>query len=103
MSLAGRVALQHAERLLVDRAEQIRPRLQAEPGLWAEYCDVVRTLAEIAPATAPGSGGELLTTAELAAKIGVTPKTLLRRKAAGEIMPAVQRGKLLRWRAGQTL
>jgi len=103
MSLRARVALQQGEKLLLERAEQLRPRLQTEPGLWGEYCEVLKSLAAIAPATAPEASGALLTTAELAGRLGLTPKTILKHKKAGRIRPAVSRGKLIRWAPGQTL
>lgn len=103
MSLAVRVALQHAEPLLAERAELLRARLQAEPTLWHEYLDVVRTLVAISPLLVPGASGELLTTAQLAEHLQIAPKTLLRRARAGQIMPAVADGKFRRWAGGATL
>ena len=35
--------------------------------------------------------------------MGTTPKTLLSRKAKGQIRPSFQRGKLVRWRPGDEL
>jgi len=101
--LRERVALQHAKRALVDRAEELHSRLSADPSLWGEYCQILRTLAAIAPLAEPGARGELLTTAQLADRLGLAPKTLLRHKKDGRIKPLVQKGKLLRWGAGQTL
>ena len=103
MGLASRVALQQAEKILVDRAGELRARLPGEPALLVEYCEVVKALAAILPATAPGASGELLSTEEAAARFGISAKTLLRRKARGEVKPMIERGKFLRWSAGQTL
>ena len=97
MNLAARVALQQAEKVLTARVEELRARLQAEPGLWPDFLDVLRTLATITVTAAPEAGGALLTTAELAERVGVTAKTLLKRKGRGEIKPTIERGKFLRW------
>ena len=47
--------------------------------------------------------GELLSTKDLADRLGVTPKTLLRRRAKGELKPALELGErgraAFRWRA----
>jgi hypothetical protein len=94
MSLLSRVALAKAEALLLRRLEELTARVQGEPGLWAELCDTVRTLASI---PAPESTGALLTSREAAGKLGVSVKTLLRRKANGEIKPTLEQGKFLRW------
>jgi hypothetical protein len=45
----------------------------------------------------PGSRGALLTTAEMAERLGISPKSLLRQKSRGQIKPAHQRGKFVRW------
>ena len=52
--------------------------------------------------TAPGAGGELLTTAQMAARLQIAPKTLLRRAKKGQLEPIRlgQRGRgALRWAA----
>ena len=43
------------------------------------------------------------TNPEIAKSLNLSPKSLLRRKARGEIRPAVQRGKLIRWRGDEVL
>ena len=104
VTLAARVALQNAEAVLVTRVEHLQERLQAgETALWPEYCDVLRTLVALAPTVTPGVNGELLTTKEMAERLGIAPKTLLKHKAAGAIRPAVARGKLLRWNGREAL
>jgi hypothetical protein len=42
-----------------------------------------------------------LTTAEMARRMGIAPKTLLKHKALGKVRPAIQRGKLIRWRGDE--
>jgi hypothetical protein len=104
MSLAARVALQKSEGALVRLVEDLRGRVEAgDLTAGPVLCQAVLALSEIQRATAPEASGRLLTTAELADKIGVSPKTLLKRKAKGEIRPLLQKGKLIRWAAGQTL
>jgi len=34
-------------------------------------------------------------------RLGISSKTLLRQKSAGGIRPALQRGKLIRWRGDE--
>ena len=98
------MALQQAEKLLVKSAEELRVRLEAgDDSRRAEYCEIVRTLAAIGPAVAPEARGAMLTTEEAAARFGISAKTLLRRKARGEVKPMIERGKFLRWGPGQTL
>jgi hypothetical protein len=102
--LAVRVALQKAERALVRRVEELEARVQAgEVALWPDYLEAVKALATIAPALAPENGGALLKTEEMAERLGVSVKTLLRKKAGGEIRPAVQKGKHIRWTGRETL
>ena len=84
---------------LVARLAVLEGQLDAgDRDVWSEYTDVARTLAAIWPLLAPG---QLLTTAQLAAKLGISPKTLRRRKALGLLQPALEHGRLVRWRANQ--
>lgn len=104
MNLAVQVALQKAERALVCRVEELEARVQAgEVALWPDYLEVVKALAAIAPALTPENGGPMLTTGEMAARLGVAPKTLLRHKKNGKIQPMVAKGKLLRWSGQESL
>ena len=96
----GRLALLRAEQRLVDRLADLEARLESHPGLWHEYAQVSAALASIVPTTAPGAAGELLTTAQLAARLQVSPKTVRRRAKAGELTPVRlgERGRsALRW------
>jgi hypothetical protein len=60
-------------------------------------------LAALLPHLTPGSRGELLTTKQMAERLGISPKTLLKRKATGEIRPALRLGArgraAIRWKA----
>ena len=58
-------------------------------------------LAHVLDQITPGRRGELLTTAEMARRCGIATKTLLKHKASGKVRPALQRGKLIRWRGDE--
>ncbi len=69
---------------------------------WPAYLEAARTLAALLPVLSPAQN-RLLTTAELAARLGISPKTLRKRRALGLARPALEHGRLLRWRADQGL
>ncbi len=95
-------ALERAVCRLGDRLKELNQRLEAgDETAWAEYRETAGALAEILGRLAPERRGALLTTAEMAERYGISRKTLLKRKARGEIRPAVQRGKLIRWRGDE--
>lgn len=97
-----RAVLERAMARLQTRVAALEERLEAgDESAWGPYCEAVEALAVVADRNAPGSHGELLTTAEMAAKLGLSPKTVLRRKASGELRPALQKGKLIRWRGNE--
>ena len=94
--------LQRAAQRLVDRLAQLETRLHDdEAAAWSEYRATAEALAVILPNIAPGRSGELLTTKQMAARLQVEAKTLLRRKARGDLRPAVVRGKFIRWRGDE--
>ncbi len=98
MTPAVFVALGKAEPLLLKRLGQLQERLQAgEEGAWTEFLGVVQALIALSQAARPENGGPMLTTQEMASRLGVAAKTLLRHKARGRIQPAVAKGKLIRW------
>ncbi len=68
---------------------------------WSQYLSTVGALTATLTQLGP-RGGDLLTTAEMAARMGISAKTLLKHKARGIVRPALQRGKLIRWRADAT-
>src|SRR5439155_18079322 len=96
------LALIRAATRFVERTEKLEPQLD-DPESWREYFATVTALATIVPQIRPEMTGELLTTAQMAARLGIAPKTLLRQKASGKVTPAMilgQRGRAaLRWRA----
>ena len=105
------LVLRRAEGQLVEKLEALQNRVQAgEEGAWQELLQVTATLVAVHQALSPERGGSLLTTAEMAARMGIAPKTLLKHKAAGRIRPATEHGggrgrggKLLRWSGQERL
>jgi hypothetical protein len=88
--------------LLSSRLEQLEIRVQGgDEAAWIEYGATAAALAQVFAHVAPGRRGELLTTEQMAERLNLSPKTLLKRKARGEIRPALQRGKLIRWRGDE--
>jgi len=89
---------------LVDRLRELETRVDAgDEAAWAAYCAAAATLAAIVPQAMPGANGQLLSTREMAERLNISPKTLLRRKKDRQITPALQLGKRgrasLRWKA----
>lgn len=95
-------ALDRAARNLEARLAELEKRLADGAG-WFEYAAVAASLATVRAQLTPEASGRLLTTRELADRMGVSPKTVLRRKAKGQLRPAVQLGErgraAIRWRA----
>ena len=103
MRLAVTVALGKAEPILIKRLGQLQASLEAGEDVWSEFLDVVQTLVALTQAVKPENGGPMLTTQEMASRLGVALKTLLRHKAEGRIRPTVERGKLIRWSGQERL
>jgi len=94
--------LDRSARLLLARVAELEELVShGEEGAWVSYLATLDTLAHVLEHVTPGRRGELLTTSQMAARLNVSPKTLLRRKARGQIRPAVQHGKLIRWRGDE--
>lgn len=98
--------LEHAAQRLGERLAALEDRLQDDDAApWAEYREVAKALAVILPNLAPERRGGLLTTAQMAQRLGISSKTLLRRKAKGELRPALQLGRrgraAIRWRGDE--
>ncbi len=98
------VALQRAASRLVERLTDLEQRVvQGDETAWPAYLEAVNTLAILAPQLAAEHRRVFLTTAEMAERLQISPKTLLKRKARGELRPALQRGKLIRWRGDEPI
>ena len=96
------LALHRAAQRLAVRLELLESRLaDDDPMAWGEYRQTAATLAALRAHLAPGRDGELLTTAQMAERLKVTTKTLLKRQARGDISPVLQEGKLIRWRGDE--
>lgn len=98
--------LQRSAATLLDRLEDLERRLPGDDeATWIAYLETAKALAVILPTLTPGRNGELLSTREMAERIGISPKTLLRRKANGTIRPALVMGKrgraAIRWRGDE--
>jgi hypothetical protein len=88
---------------LAARLAVLEAQLDAgEEAAWPAYLELLRTLSTLLPVLSPAQH-RLLTTAQLAARLGISPKTLRKRRALGLARPALQHGRLLRWRADQGL
>jgi hypothetical protein len=92
-------ALDRARPLLESRAAEFEARLRdGDSGAWDAYLATISALAAVTAQTGAGSRGELLTTRQLAERLNVSVKTVLRRKKTGGLKPAVQLGRrALRW------
>ena len=96
----AQLALRRVEARLLDRLERLERDLDRDPSLWPAYCDAALALAAVSRETVPGARGQLLTTSEMAERLGVSARTLRRRAKAGELEPVRlgQRGRAaLRW------
>jgi excisionase family DNA binding protein len=94
--------LGQAQRRLMGRLAEIESRLDSgERGAWETYLATLTAFLGVLDHSAPGRHGELLTTAEMAARLNVSPKTVLKWKAQGRIRPARQQGKLIRWKGDE--
>ena len=86
-------------------------RLDAEGAsspAWSEYLTTLNVLLALkATDGVAGSNGGLLSTREMADRMGVAPKTLLRWRAQGRVKPAVQIGQrgraAVRWKGTETI
>jgi hypothetical protein len=92
--------------LLASRLQHLEARIQdADETAWPLFLDTAKVLAALLPNVAPGSHGKLLTTAQMAERLGISSKTLLKRKARGEIRPALTLGArgraAIRWRGDE--
>jgi hypothetical protein len=98
----AQLALARGEARLLARLADLEAQLEGDEARWLEYAQILAALAAIAPTTAPGGLGELITTRQLAERVGLTPKTVLRRMKQQGVEPIRfgRRGPgALRWSA----
>lgn len=94
--------LERAAARVASRLADLEVRIGAgDEAAWALYLDAARALAALVPLL-PASQG-LLTTAELAARLGVATKTVRKWRAAGLARPVLERGRVVRWDPRQAL
>lgn len=100
----AQLALARGEARLLERLAELDAQLKGagEADTWLEYAQLLAALAAIAPATAPGGLDGLITTRQLAERVGLAPKTVLRRMKQQGVEPVrfAKRGPgALRWSA----
>jgi hypothetical protein len=101
-SLTGFAATLHRAALLLRRRlEELELRVRSgDEEAWVELREVAVALVAL-EGELRGALPASLTTAEMAAKVGVSVRSLLRRKRRGEIKPAFQAGRLIKWRGDE--
>lgn len=86
--------------LLAVRVTALEDRVRAgDENAWPPYLAALQALAAL---DRPARGGSL-TTADMADRLGITPKSLLRRVKRGDVVPALRAGKLIRWRGDEAV
>jgi hypothetical protein len=96
--------LTRASGRLVARLAELEGQLDTgDASAWPGYLATLDVLLRMTAQTAPGRQGQLLTTREMAARLGLSAKTLLKHKQRGAITPALTKGKLVRWRGTETV
>ena len=98
------LVLRKVEAKLAERLEELQECLQrGDSSAWQEFLQVTATLVSVHETLAQGPKGDLLTTGEMASRLGLSSKTLLRYKKDGRIAPSVAQGKHLRWTGEERL
>ncbi len=101
--IATKAALLRAVGRLTARLEALEGQLDRGDDVWPTYCETAAALATVASLTTPEARGALLTTRELADRLQVHPRTLLRKAKKGEGPQPIRLGArgraALRWPA----
>jgi hypothetical protein len=100
--------LARAARVLEGRLADLLDRLgEGDESAWGAFLATVNTYIAVLAQLTPGSRGELLTTRQMADRLNIAPKTLLKRKAKGQVRPALQLGErgraAIRWRGNEVV
>jgi methylphosphotriester-DNA--protein-cysteine methyltransferase len=91
------LALQRAPRRLAARLAELEAREALDDAGWREYRETAVALATLVASAAERS--DVVTTQQLADRLGISARTVRRRRKSGELKPALQLGKrVLRWR-----
>ena len=86
------------------RLAQLEGRLRdGDETAWPDALATANTLCTVVSQLPPGVKGKLLTTKEMAARLGISGKTLLKHKAKGTVRPALQCGKFIRWKGDEAM
>jgi len=85
-------ALTRACTLMLERLQALEQRIESDESVWPIYISTAQALAALLPQLAPGTHGEMLTTRQMAERLGISSKTLLKKHKAGEITPALRLG-----------
>jgi len=88
------LALARAEADLIERLGKIAPHLGDDSATWLEYAALAGALAQITPQLRPEVLSEFLTQDELSVRFGVSPRTIRRRVARGELRKRQVNGRL---------
>jgi hypothetical protein len=98
------VALLRGARLLDVRLTQLEERLlSGDETAWRDYLVTLEAAVKLDHQLTPGAHGEMVSTRAMAERLGIKPKTLLRRKAKGQVTPAMQAGRLIRWKGTEAV
>src|SRR2546425_1114336 len=90
---AALMALRSLMAQLAARLMELDQRLeQGDIDAWPAFLATIEALAAVLPVLSPERRGQLLTTAQMAAKFNVSPHTLLRRVKTGQVHPAIRLG-----------
>ena len=98
-----RVDLRRTQDRLQARLMTLECRLAADPeneAAWRDYVTALDVFLRLEDRLGhqDGNGRAVLTTKEMAERLGISVKTLLARKAKGQIKPSITHGKALSWR-----
>lgn len=96
-------ALARAARVVEGRLADLEGRATAgDETVWPAYLETLAAAVTLKRTLAPGARGEMLTTAEMADRLQLSTKTVLRKVKAGQLKPERfgKRGRgALRWSA----
>lgn len=86
------------EPLLSRRIAELTVRVeQGDADCWRPLCEAVLAYQALQAIGLPECHGRQLTTAEMAVRLGVKPKSLRRMVAEKRIQPTVKAGRFTRW------
>jgi len=92
------LTLDRARRRVLARLHELEAGLDAgEVSAWPAYLATLEALMVLAHDRQ--QPGRLLTTRELADRLGVSSKTIQRHRKTGTLTPALARGRVIRWAA----